>query len=747
MGLRFDRMLASTALLLVLTAATAQAGDPQDAIEAAVPIPEPANVPPPTAADIGSVPTATAPDASAAPASTESRPAAAAKPEDSATKSDEAKSEDAKSDAAKSDDSKPTAAGSDAAKSDAAAAPKADDATANAAAPAVSAPTASTPAAPASAASAPAVTTPGEPSVAPAATADAPSSMPATSTPAATAAPSSTPATADAPAATEQPTSIYAADLSAEDRPVAEKLHDVLSGRIERLFGRKNERTAVEAFYRDRGYAPLWVEKGAQSPRAAAAISYLKGVDADGLDPADYPTPDFKAAASPDALADAELKLTASVLTYARHAQIGQVHYTRISSDISYNLEAPDPADILANMANAKDVAAALDGYNPPQPGYKALKAKLAEVRAQRGETNLMRIDSGPLLRVGMHDERVPELRKRLGVEGDSADTTYDKALSDAVRKFQRQHGLSADGLLGTSTIAALNGPRRDREADIIIANMERWRWLPRDLGKAYVMVNLPDYTLKVVDNGKTVWSTKIVIGKPSMPTPLLTETMKYITVNPTWNVPPSIVQNEYLPALQQDPNALERIGLKVTQNRDGTIHIYQPPGDRNALGRIRFNFPNKFLVYQHDTPDKYLFAKDKRAYSHGCMRVQDPLKYGEVLLSIANPTDGYTAERLHRMFGSEERNITFRTPIPVHLTYQTAFVDDAGKLQIREDIYGRDSRILAVLRGDERRVADIPVERRREASARPPVFRMTPPAALSRPVTSAGGFFFGLFR
>jgi len=242
---------------------------------------------------------------------------------------------------------------------------------------------------------------------------------------------------------------------------------------------------------------------------------------------------------------------------------------------------------------------------------------------------------------------------------------------------------------------------------------MERWRWLPRDLGKAYVMVNIPEFTLRVIDRGNLAWKTRIVVGKPNLPTPLLSEPMRYITVNPTWNVPPSIVQNEYLPALQQDPDALTRIGLKVDYNRDGTVHIYQPPGDPNALGRIRFNFPNKFLVYQHDTPDKNLFSHDKRAYSHGCMRVQDPLKYGEVLLSIANPKDGYTADRLRRMFGSAEQNINFVTHIPVHLTYQTAFVDEAGKLQIREDIYGRDSRVLAALRGEDRRVADVAIERR----------------------------------
>jgi murein L,D-transpeptidase YcbB/YkuD len=245
---------------------------------------------------------------------------------------------------------------------------------------------------------------------------------------------------------------------------------------------------------------------------------------------------------------------------------------------------------------------------------------------------------------------------------------------------------------------------------------MERWRWYARDLGKNYSMINQPDFTLKVVKDGATAWTTRVVIGKPSMATPLLSETMKTITVNPTWNVPPSIVQNEYLPALAQDPTVLSRMGLKVVYNRDGTVHIFQPPGEQNALGRIRFNFHNRFLVFQHDTPDKHLFAHDKRAYSHGCMRVQDPLKYAEVLLSIALPKEGYTQDRIQRMFGSAELNINFPVPIPVHLSYQTAFVDDAGKLVIREDVYGRDARILALLKSSERAVADIAIERREAA-------------------------------
>jgi len=492
--------------------------------------------------------------------------------------------------------------------------------------------------------------------------------------------------------------------------PVAEKLRELLAGKADRLLERKNERKPIEAFYAARNFAPLWSENGAANVRAKAVIARLRQADTDGLDPSDYPTADFAATSSPDALAEAEIRLTSSVLTYARHAQTGRVHYSRVSADIVYNLVPPEPAEVLGKMADAKDADEALGSYNPPHEGYRLLREKLAEARGRTGESAPARIASGPVLKVGMHDARVPLLRERLGLSGDG--DNYDKTLAEAVKKFQRSHDLSSTGTLNGATIDALNGPKRGRDADVIIANMERWRWLPRDLGKAYVMVNIPDYTLKVVNNGAIAWRTRVVVGKPSMPTPMLSETMKYITVNPTWNVPPSIVHNEYLPALQQDPTALERIGLKVDYNRDGTVHIYQPPGDRNALGRIRFNFPNKFLVYQHDTPDKHLFAHEKRAYSHGCMRVQDPAKYAEVLLSIELPHEGYTQERIHRMFGSGERDITFPVPLPVHLTYQTAYVDDAGKLVIREDIYGRDARVLAQLRGEERRFAEVAIER-----------------------------------
>jgi L,D-transpeptidase YcbB len=507
-----------------------------------------------------------------------------------------------------------------------------------------------------------------------------------------------------------------AADLTGPDIAIAEKLREILGAGAERMFERKNERAGASAFYSGRGFAPLWIEAGVANERAKTAIARLKAADADGLDPADYPTPDFVAAAGqPDALAEAELRLTGAVLTYARHAQTGRVHFSRVSGDVYYNLAPPEPAEVLAHLAKFADVGDALGSYNPPQSGFEALRKKLAEIRDRNRGPGAVRIAAGPTIRPGMRDQRVPRLRDRLGIGGadDGSDTKYDQPLAEAVRKFQREHGLPPTGNFNSATLEALNGPRREHGTDIIIANMERWRWLPRDLGRSYVMVNIPDYTLKVVEDGATVWRTRIVAGKPSTPTPLLSEPMRYITINPTWNVPPSIVYNEYLPVLRQDPYALARIGLQVEYNPDGSIHIFQPPGAGNALGRIRFNFPNKFLVYQHDTPEKNLFARERRAFSHGCMRVQDPLKYAEILLSIGAPKEDYTAERLQRMFGGGERDINLSPTIPVHVTYQTAFVDDAGRLELREDVYGRDVRLLAALNSEDRRVADIPIQHR----------------------------------
>ena len=521
------------------------------------------------------------------------------------------------------------------------------------------------------------------------------------------------------------------------DNPVADKLRELITGRqLDRLVSRKADRAGIEAYYSAHNYAPLWLSNNAANERAKAAIAYMAQADAVGLDPSDYPTPDFKSATTTDALAEAELKLTASALTFARHAQVGRINFTRVGADIQYDLIAPEPTDVLTKLADGNDAAKVLDGFNPPLAEFKALKAKLAELRKgpvvsdtkveNKPEQPRVHVPDGKILRPGMKDARVVALRKRLAIAGDKENPLYDDAVRDAVKTFQTESDIGVDGNLGPNTVRVLNGERKEARStpadpiDTIIVNMERWRWVPRNLGNPHVIVNVPDFSLTLYNNDKVYWHTKIVAGKPGLATPMVSAEMKFITVNPTWNVPPSIIEKEYLPALQEDPQALDRIGLKLTQDADGTIHISQPPGAGNALGRIRFNFPNKFLVYQHDTPDKHLFAKEKRAFSHGCMRVQNPLTYGEKLLSLVLPKERYTEARLELMFGGSEININFPTFIPVHLTYQTAFVDDAGKLQLREDVYGRDAKMFAILKSNERKVADIAVERAPNTSSKP---------------------------
>jgi L,D-transpeptidase YcbB len=520
--------------------------------------------------------------------------------------------------------------------------------------------------------------------------------------------------------------------------PIAALLRELANGKFDGIVGGKNNRPAFDAYYAAHGYAPIWITDGKFNERAAAAIAYLGLVDADGLDPADYPVPNIATSVSDSAaLAEAEMRLSASVVTYAHHASVGRVQWSHVSSSILYEVKPPAPAAVLATVADARDVAATLAGYEPQTPNYIALKAKLADLRAGKTLAGKAPIPNGPAPKIGAQDDRAPALRERLGLGGDG--TTYDKALAEAVEKFQQEREIKASGLLTQQTIDALNGRSPDRPIDAILANLERWRWMPHDLGKDYVIVNLPDFTLRVFHNGQQVWMTRVVTGKPTMATPIMSAEMKYITVNPTWNVPPSIVAHEYMPALAQDPTVLARMGLRVASNPDGSIHISQPPGDHNALGRLRFNFPNKFLVYQHDTPDKHLFALNKRALSHGCMRVQDPVKYAEVLLSITRPGEGYTQDRIRKMISSMgEQDIRFPHDLPVHLTYQTAFVDEDGRLEFREDMYGRDQVLIAILHGEDRKIAESPLDRREGYSGR---------AAAVTPVYYQGGDYNGGYQ
>src|SRR6266481_4223318 len=301
-----------------------------------------------------------------------------------------------------------------------------------------------------------------------------------------------------------------ASNVAPADQPVADKLRETLGTKSLRYFDRKAERAAVEKFYATREFAPLWTQAGALNASGKGVVARLRDAASDGLNAADYPVPDFTAATTPDLLADAELKLTASMLDYARQAQSGRMHWSQVSGDIQYPEHPTDATEVLTNVTTAKDASAALDGYNPPQKLYRELKAKLAELRGQ-GEGRVVPRWEGPALKftpaskkqaaVEIEDARVPLLRAKLGITENADDGHYDARVAEAVRKFQAGAELKATGILDDRTVKALNSPKRDRQIDAVIVNMERWRWLPRQLGapslgNAYVILNIPDYTL-----------------------------------------------------------------------------------------------------------------------------------------------------------------------------------------------------------------------------------------------------------
>lgn len=425
--------------------------------------------------------------------------------------------------------------------------------------------------------------------------------------------------------------------------PVAEAIRELLSKNVDKFFKNRTKSTAVEAFYRSRDFVPLWFEKEGATARFSAANAYLQTVSVEGLNPEDYKTIS-PPGEDPVTVAARELAFTASILTYATHAQSGRFAPSRISPNISYNPQPIKVVDLLDLLARSSNVVEVLSSFHPHHLAYKALKTKLADLRsAERG----------------------------------------------AALPPNSQHEIAS-------------------AIELIKANMERWRWMPRELGTAYVIVNIPDYSLEVIRNGSHFFRARIVVGTPALPTPVMTAAMTSITINPIWNVPASIAESEYLPRLKNDPQLLERIGLNLNRRADGSIHLYQLPGKLNVLGHVRFNLPNKFLVFQHDTPEIFLFENEMRAFSHGCVRVENAIYYAAALLSIVAPEKDYTPEQLAKMFGENEININFAVPIPVYFTYQTAFVDEGGALRLLHDIYDHDAGTLAMLKIETEKTRDV---------------------------------------
>jgi len=456
----------------------------------------------------------------------------------------------------------------------------------------------------------------------------------------------------------------------------------------------RKERAAIAAYYAERKYVPLWIEDGKPTEAVQAIMDRLAQAGDDGLDLGGLPTPVFEGDA--DKLAAADVALSAQIVAYGRQASGSRVDPHMISALIGAKPDVADSELILGAVAAAgTDAGTMLGQFNPPQKPYQALREKLVELRREAKTVASAPIPGGPSLRVGMSDPRVPLIRARFGLDADSDDDTdlvYDTKVAAAVADFQRANGIRPSGILTARTVASLAGEQPLRLDNEIIANMERWRWMPRDMGDSRIEVNIPDYEVTVVQDGDVVSRNRVIVGKPDTPTPVFSNTMKFLIVNPYWNVPTSILRKEMLPRVNGDPYDLSRMGFQVF-TRHGQLVVRQPPGERNALGRIKFMFPNHYDVYLHDTPSRGLFTAARRAFSHGCVRVDQPFDFAESLLGQKWPE-----ARLKRLIGGTERYVFLTKPLPIHIEYFTAYVDDTGSLQLRDDIYGYSHKVEMAL-------------------------------------------------
>ena len=465
----------------------------------------------------------------------------------------------------------------------------------------------------------------------------------------------------------------------------------------------------LPCFYERRQYAPAWIGDKGLRPDADELIAALADAPADGLDSERYRLADLsrrlaqaKSAPAPGGLAEIDLRLTDAFLRLAADLYNGAVNPDLIYSDCRLNLPETDLAAALESALAAGRVRQSLAELAPPHAGYKALKAALAQARALAARGGWPAVPEGPPLKPGDRGERVAALRARLEGSGElAADASpaeahdlFDAPLQAALVQFQDQHGLDADGKMGKGTLAALNVPAGQRVRQMEI-NLDRWRWLPRDLGERYIMVNIAGFALDVVEDGRPALSMKVVAGKPTTRTPMFSGRMTNVVLNPYWNVPPDIARKEVLPRIAREPGYAEKEGLEVKGNE-----VRQKPGPKNALGRVKLLFPNRFNVYLHDTPARSLFSRTVRGFSHGCIRIEKPVELAEYLLK---DDPAWTPEKIAAVLAKgREAWVTIPNPLPVHLVYWTAWVDEAGALQLRDDLYGRDKPLLKVLGTEE---------------------------------------------
>ncbi|WP_332712328.1 L,D-transpeptidase family protein [Pelagibacterium mangrovi] len=468
-------------------------------------------------------------------------------------------------------------------------------------------------------------------------------------------------------------------------------------------------------FYGARHFEPLWLNETDDgivfSDAAEKIVSLFEKAHLQGLDPADYMTDglDLDAGDDPDALAALEAEFSASILRYANDAHSGRLDPRTVSGFIDLDPKPVDEAELFSALAEASDPAVVLMGYHPTHPEFGALRELLAE--HYEGEIeDLPPIGEGKLIKLGMTDLRVPMLRERMDVTlAPGADPAiYDEALAAAVEAFQEEMGLNPDGVVGPATVAAINGANGATRADIV-ANMERWRWMPEDLGEFNVFVNIPEFRLDVNRDGRSVWNTRIIVGTAENQTPLFSDMIRHVVTNPYWNVPSSILRAEIFPQVARNPNYIASQNMELlyqgsavdpwmvdwSRATPGMFRVRQKPGTSNALGQVKFLFPNSHDVYLHDTNARYLFERSMRALSHGCVRVEDPFGFAEALLEHE---PAITVASLENTLGGGERWFNMERQVPVHLTYFTLRVGADGTVRSFGDLYGHNAAIIEML-------------------------------------------------
>ncbi len=421
-----------------------------------------------------------------------------------------------------------------------------------------------------------------------------------------------------------------------------------------------------------------------------------------------------------DQQARAELYWSSAFLKYAGLIKKGRLLPTKVDTELYWQPKTIDMAAALQLVGTLGDVDAFFDAWEPQVPLYQSLKSALARHLAIREGGGWPKVDVIDVLKPGESHAIVPQLRRRLAITDGAAATPepgkeqiYDDDLVEAVKRFQARHGMETDGIVGKKTFFQLNIPIDARIRQIVLS-MERVRWMPEDLGNDYILVNIAGYEVRRITGGETREVMRVVVGKPYHQTPVFSKKMTYVEINPYWNVPRSIAVNEELAKLQSNPGALAAKGFEAVLNDNAVpvttvdwrrysksnfpYRLRQRPGPSNALGQVKFMFPNRFNVYMHDTPAKSLFGRSERAFSHGCIRLARPIDMAEQVLA---QVEGWDRQRIEQVLASGERTVvTLQKPIDVHITYSTAWRDRDGRVQFRPDIYRRDAKLYAALFG-----------------------------------------------